>query len=53
MMRVYFGRLVSARRIVVLCIFQISSEDSQTIADYENINLVSIHCKLSLFITSS
>ena len=31
------GRLVSPR---------------QTIADYENINLVSIYCKRSLFITS-
>ena len=37
MMRVCFGRLVSARRILVLCIL-IFSQDSQTIADYENVN---------------
>ena len=50
MMRGCFGRLASARRILVLCISHIFSQGSQRIADYENINLVSIYCKLSLFI---
>ena len=40
-MRVCFGRLVSTRRILVLqYVSQIFSQESQTIADYEIMNLV-------------
>ena len=39
-MKVSFGGFVSARRILVLCASHIFSQESQTIADYENINLV-------------
>ena len=42
MMIVCFGRLASARRILVLYESQIFSQGSQTIADYENINLVGV-----------
>ena len=39
---VCFGRLASTRRILVLYVTQIYSQESQTIADYEN-ELITIY----------